>query len=80
MELDCRELKEELGLDHYEGRHWLGWHHHFTLVSVACAFLRTEQSRLKKDFWCDAAADAPIVAGGVEPPLKPLPLVPEAFR
>ena len=24
VELDCRELKEELGLDHYEGRHWLG--------------------------------------------------------
>jgi len=49
VELDCRELKEELGLDHYEGRHWLGWHHHVPLVSVACAFLRTEQSRLKKD-------------------------------
>jgi SRSO17 transposase len=27
IELDYRELKEELGLDHYEGRHRLGWHH-----------------------------------------------------
>lgn len=44
VELDYRELKEELGLDHYEGRHWLGWHHHVTLVSVAFAFLRTEQA------------------------------------
>lgn len=60
VELDYRELKEELGLDHYEGRHWLGWHHHLTLVSLAFAFLRTEQARAKKNFWCDtsdAAAD-----------------------
>jgi SRSO17 transposase len=55
VELDYRELKEELGLDHYEGRHWLGWHHHVTLVSLAFAFLRTEQARAKKNFWCDAA-------------------------
>jgi len=64
VELDDRELKEELGLDHYEGRHWLGWHHHVTLVSLAFAFLRQEQSRLKKNFWCDAAADPPIPASG----------------
>lgn len=55
VEMDYRELKEELGLDHYEGRHWLGWHHHVTLVSLAFAFLRTEQARAKKNFWCDAA-------------------------
>lgn len=46
--LDYQELKEELGLDHYEGRHWLGWHHHVTLVSMAFAFLRTEQAQAKK--------------------------------
>lgn len=48
VEMDYRELKEELGLDHYEGRHWLGWHHHVTLVSMAFAFLRAEQARAKK--------------------------------
>ena len=48
VELDYRELKEELGRDHYEGRHWLGWHHHVCLVSIAYAFLRSEQARLKK--------------------------------
>ena len=48
VELDSRELKEGLGLDHYEGRHWLGWHHHVTFVSLAFAFLRTEQARAKK--------------------------------
>jgi len=57
VELDYRELKEELCLDHYEGRHWLGWHHHVTLVSLAFAFLRTEQARAKKNFWCDVADD-----------------------
>ena len=35
VEQDYRELKEELGLDHYEGRHWSGWHHHVTLASMA---------------------------------------------
>lgn len=55
IELDYRELKEELGLDHYEGRHWLGWHHHVCLVSLAYAFLRSEQARVKKNFWCDFA-------------------------
>ena len=56
--MDYRELKEELGLDHYEGRHWLGWHHHVTLVSMAFAFLRSEQAQAKKNFWCDAAHTA----------------------
>ncbi len=55
VELDYRELKEELGLDHFEGRHWLGWHHHVCLVSIAYAFLRSEQAHLKKNFWCDLA-------------------------
>src|SRR5215831_3066420 len=53
IELDYRELKQELGLDHFEGRHWLGWHHHVTLVTLAYAFLRAEQARLKKNDWCD---------------------------
>jgi len=64
VELDYRELKEELGLDHYEGRHWLGWHHHVTLVSMAYAFLRIEQLRSKKNFWCDPAPDEEAIARG----------------
>lgn len=58
IELDYRELKEELGLDHFEGRHWLGWHHHVTLVTLAYAFLRAEQARVKKNDWCDLAPDS----------------------
>jgi SRSO17 transposase len=49
IEQDYRELKEELGLDYYEGRQWLGWHHHVCLVTIAYAFLRAEQARLKKN-------------------------------
>jgi SRSO17 transposase len=59
IELDYRELKDELGLDHYEGRQWMGWHHHVTLVCMAYAFLRVEQARLKKNFWCDLAPSSP---------------------
>ncbi len=42
IEHDYRELKHGLGLDHFEGRSWTGFHHHVTLVSAAHAFL-TEQ-------------------------------------
>jgi SRSO17 transposase len=38
IEHDYRELKDGLGLDHYEGRTWTGWHHHVTLVTAAHAF------------------------------------------
>jgi len=45
IEHDYRELKNALGLDHFEGRSWRGWHHHVTLVSVAHAFLTVERRR-----------------------------------
>lgn len=41
IEHDYRELKHGLGLDHFEGRTWLGWHHHATLVSAAHLFTTT---------------------------------------
>ena len=43
IELDYRQLKGELGLDHYEGRSYAGWHHHCALVSCAHAFLTEER-------------------------------------
>jgi SRSO17 transposase len=39
IEHDYRELKTGLGLTHYEGRKWIGWHHHVTLVAAAHGFL-----------------------------------------
>lgn len=43
VEEDYRELKDALGLDHFEGRSWRGWHHHVTLVSAAHAFVTLER-------------------------------------
>jgi SRSO17 transposase len=43
IELDYRQLKGELGLDHYEGRSYLGFHHHCALVTLAHAFLTLER-------------------------------------
>ena len=43
IELDYKQLKGELGLDHYEGRSYLGFHHHCALVTCAHAFLTLER-------------------------------------
>jgi SRSO17 transposase len=45
IELDYKQLKGELGLDHYEGRSWIGWHHHTALVTAAHGFLTLERLR-----------------------------------
>lgn len=39
IERDYQELKQELGLGHYEGRNWRGFHHHATLTIAAYGFL-----------------------------------------
>ena len=46
IERDYQELKQELGLAHYEGRGWRGFHHHATLCIAAYAFLIAERARL----------------------------------
>jgi SRSO17 transposase len=43
IEHDYRELKDGLGLDHFEGRSFGGWHHHVTLVSAAHAFVTLQR-------------------------------------
>jgi SRSO17 transposase len=45
VEHSYRELKDELGLDHFEGRSWRGWHHHVVLVLMAYAFLQDVRRR-----------------------------------
>lgn len=54
IEHDYRELKHGLGLDHFEGRSWTGWHHHTTLVTAAHAFLTEQRLAPKAD-----TADSP---------------------
>jgi SRSO17 transposase len=45
IERDDEELKQELGLGHYEGRGWRGFHHHATLRIAAYGFLVAERNR-----------------------------------
>lgn len=52
IERDYQELKQEFGLNHYEGRGWRGFHHHATLCIAAYGFLlahRLKRSRGKKN-------------------------------
>ena len=44
VELGYQQMKEELGLDHHEGRSWRGFHHHACLVMLAYGFLTLEQT------------------------------------
>jgi SRSO17 transposase len=46
IERDYQELKQELGLGHYEGRGWRGFHHHATLTIAAYGFLIAERSAI----------------------------------
>jgi len=45
IERDYQELKQELGLGHFEGRNWRGFHHHATLCMAAYGFLVAERNR-----------------------------------
>jgi len=45
IEQQYRELKTELGLDHFEGRSYPGWSHHTVLTAVAFTFLQLERRR-----------------------------------
>lgn len=49
IEQQYQELKTELGLDHFEGRSYPGWHRHLVLTAVAYAFLQRERMRPDAD-------------------------------
>jgi SRSO17 transposase len=67
IERDYQDLKQELGLGHYEGRGWRGFHHHATLCIAAYGFLIIERAA----FPPSAARRAPLVT---------LPPLPEDYR
>lgn len=48
VEQGYQQMKEELGLNHFEGRSWRGFHHHACLVMLAYGFLALEQRREKE--------------------------------
>jgi hypothetical protein len=42
-------MKDEIGLDHFEGRSWNGWHHHTVLTQMAYAYLASVRSKAEKE-------------------------------
>jgi SRSO17 transposase len=80
VEQNYQQLKEELGLDHYEGRGWQGWHHHVTLVCLAYAFLLSERRRLKKNSSADFAGSATMSTNGADSHVRHLPDLPPPDR
>jgi SRSO17 transposase len=46
IERDYQDLKQEIGLGHYEGRGWIGFHHHGTLCIAAYGFLVSERETI----------------------------------
>ncbi|MFD1627708.1 IS701 family transposase [Azospirillum griseum] len=67
IERDYLELKQELGLGHYEGRGWRGFHHHATLCITAYGFLIRERAAIPPS--------GPSPSGRIE-----TPDLPEGFR
>jgi len=63
IERDYEELKSELGLSHYEGRNWRGFHHHATLCIASYGFLMLEKLRGKKN----SRLQAPAIPQGFRP-------------
>jgi SRSO17 transposase len=60
IERDYQELKQELGLGHFEGRNWRGFHHHATLCIAAYGFLVAERNRF-------SPLPAPVISDSLPP-------------
>ena len=52
IERDYQELKQEIGLGHFEGRRWRGFHHHATLCIAAYGFLVAQRATLRPSAAC----------------------------
>ena len=77
IERDYQELKQELGLGHFEGRSWRGFHHHATLCIAAYGFLLTERlAAPKKTLLHSLFGKVPALPKGFRPrgsPARPAP-------
>jgi SRSO17 transposase len=68
IERDFQELKQEIGLGHYEGRGWRGFHHHASLCIAAYGFLVAERCRFPPERRFDRdQLPAPAVPAGFRP-------------
>lgn len=68
VERDYQELKQELGLGHFEGRNWRGFHHHATLCIAAYGFLVAERNRFSPSA---RAGPLRFAAAGPAPDFRP---------
>lgn len=74
IERDYEELKQEVGLGHYEGRNWRGFHHHVTLCIAAYGFLIAERNRFSPSAHCgDLGLRTPRVPSEFRPRGSPGP-------
>jgi len=68
IERDYQELKQEVGLGHYEGRGWRGFHHHATLCIAAYGFLISERETIPpSESSSSAFLSQPRVPAGYKP-------------
>ena len=68
IERDYQELKQEVGLGHYEGRGWRGFHHHATLCIAAYGFLIAERATIPPSAARSPALfQAPVFPQGYRP-------------
>lgn len=65
------DLKGELGLDHFEGRTYRGWHHHVTVALACFAFIVAERAR-GSSLGRRPEDDGHLLAGATRPPFLPL--------
>ena len=74
IERDYQELKQEIGLGHYEGRGWPGFHHHGTLCIAAYGFLIAERATIPPSGpRCSRTLAKPALPGGYRPRGAPDP-------
>lgn len=68
IERDYLELKQEIGLGHFEGRSWRGFHHHATLCIAAYAFLLSERADFSpSEACCGTVVEAPAFSENYRP-------------
>jgi hypothetical protein len=67
IERDYLELKQELWVDHYEGRGWRGFHHHMALCVAAHGFLVSERSLIPPSAVKTTILEAPRLSDGYRP-------------
>jgi len=83
IERDYQDLKQEIGLGHYEGRGWRGFHHHGTLCIAAYGFLISERETIPPQHHvppgCSRNLPFPVVTNPAAPPLRPQRHVPNSI-